>query len=81
MAQFILVIDTGNASFDDLPGEETARILRGVALQLEENHPYDLPRIHQSIRDTNGNKVGSYVEKPRDWFPEGPNNLIGIPRA
>jgi hypothetical protein len=69
--RFELTIDTGNAAFHDddgpRPAPELARILREVADDIEGTGavPYrrsDDGRLHaeQTIRDINGNRVGSY---------------------
>jgi hypothetical protein len=59
---FKLEFSIDNAAFADNPGAEIARILRGIAVQVEAHGP-DVRPI--SIRDINGNVVGSYgVEIP-----------------
>lgn len=67
MRKFELFIEMENASFGYTPTEreaEVSRILREVADQLDRmgcrlNYAED-------IRDINGNKVGSWVEKQED---------------
>lgn len=78
MAQFIIAIDTGNAAFDDCPGMVMADLLRGIALNLEAEFPEALPKMTETIRDTNGNSVGNYCERPDGYeFGKGPYNLTG----
>ena len=48
-------INMDNAAFED--GDELSRILRTVALTLEDHNEPD----HETIRDINGNTVGKWV--------------------
>lgn len=50
---FALTIKTDNAAFQDFPAEEVARILRRIAIALEQDGE-PCP-----ITDGNGNTVGS----------------------
>jgi hypothetical protein len=59
MAKFKVEIDTDNAAFEDDLGTEIARILTGVIRdcgQLSHGH-----YVTQSLRDTNGNRVGKFT--------------------
>lgn len=60
--EVVLVIDTGNAAFDDAPEGEVVRILRAAASRIEVG---DWPA---GLLDINGNRVGNlvdnYVEPP-----------------
>jgi hypothetical protein len=56
---FTLKIDTGNAAFDETPGEEVARILRDVATALERG------TRGAPLHDSNGNRVGRFDLKGR----------------
>ena len=51
---FKMYIDTANAAFDDGAELETARILREIADKL------DAGELENSVRDFNGNKVGTF---------------------
>lgn len=55
---FVLSVNIGNAAFQDGCGAELARLLREVAQDIEDA---DVNSIHGSLRDHNGNKVGSYT--------------------
>jgi len=50
--QVRIVIETGNAAFDDAPATEIAAILRRMADRIEETGLLPVPR------DSNGNKCG-----------------------
>ena len=52
-----IVIETGNAAFDDGPATEVAAILRRMADRMEETGVLPAPR------DSNGNTVGSVTIK------------------
>lgn len=52
--RFQLYIDTGNAAFEDNPGDELARILEELARDLRENGLLEV----ENLRDVNGNTVG-----------------------
>lgn len=51
--RFTIVIQTGNAAFEDAPATEVARILRAMADRMESCGMLPVPR------DANGNKCGS----------------------
>jgi hypothetical protein len=53
MERITIVIETGNAAFEDSPTIEIARILRAMADRIES---CGLPPVP---RDANGNKCGS----------------------
>lgn len=56
--RFTIVIETGNAAFEDSPTEELAQVLERMAARVREAGELPVPR------DSNGNKVGSVtVEK------------------
>lgn len=67
---FTLTIDTGNAAFDDA-GPELARILRELAARLEPGLTCD---GGADVRDTNGNRVGSWGFKA----PKEPETLAAF---
>lgn len=50
--------DSGNAAFEDDPVEETVRILRTIARQIESGRTGE-----QTVHDVNGNSIG-------EWFFE-----------
>lgn len=52
MKKVTISIDCANAAFDDVPCFEVAKILRHLAAK------FDSGIIPQTIRDSNGNKVG-----------------------
>lgn len=57
--QIKITIDCDNAAFDDMPGMEVSRILKGIAGRMLYGIPKD-----EVIMDINGNKVGKVeVEK------------------
>lgn len=64
MARYVVTIETDNAAFEDAGVEtEIARILRGLANDVEQNHPDwtrrpHTPRLWEVLRDRNGNAVG-----------------------
>ena len=66
-------ISTDNDAFKPNPGQELARILRGIAKQLEEqgcpDHTYSMP-----IFDINGNTVGSMGMDIFDELKKVPKN-------
>lgn len=51
---------TDNASFDDAPASETARILREIARKIETGEDLGGARI----RDDNGNTIGHWELRP-----------------
>ena len=51
-----LHFDMDNAAFEDMPGQEAARILRDAARKIEGTEPTDRGRF--PLTDSNGNKVG-----------------------
>ena len=53
-----LKINTENQAFDQAEGQEVARILRGLADQVE--HLDKLQECQLPLRDLNGNTVGYY---------------------
>lgn len=53
--KFKLEIFCNNASFEDHPNEEVARILRETAQKLEDG------RNHFPLLDANGNRIGQVV--------------------
>ena len=53
-----LKINTDNQAFDQAEGQEVARILRGLADQVE--HLDKLQECQLPLRDLNGNTVGYY---------------------
>lgn len=57
-----ITIETENAAFSEYPDCEVARILKKLAMLLEDCAPEHL--VDQTIRllDINGNCVGAYVE-------------------
>ena len=55
MGKFVLTIQTDNAAFDPIE-DELARILRSIADDLIDYGPW----AGGTIRDINGNPVGSY---------------------
>lgn len=63
---FILWLDTSNSAFDD-PTAEIARILREVAAEIEEFATDD--HFSLDLRDMNGNTVGFFEYRPRDYQP------------
>jgi hypothetical protein len=75
---FKLQIETGNAAFQDNPGQEIARILREVADQIEGHGPRTslCPAWFNNgqeqgwqtahVLDGNGNRVGHHSHKPAD---------------
>ncbi len=56
--KFKIEIECNNAAFGDLPGFEVARLLRGVADEVDERDI--LPGETGPLRDYNGNRVGFY---------------------
>jgi len=50
-------INMDNAAFEDYASEETARILREMADQVEKNHHFS-PGFSIPARDINGNECG-----------------------
>lgn len=58
MSVFKIEISTDNAAFQDDPGAEVARILREVAERVEAGE------LSRTVRDYNGNGVGSF------WFED-----------
>ena len=58
---FQLVFETVDAAFDGAPATEVVRILREVAVRIEEDGELD-----GTVRDLNGNTVGHYVLKHKD---------------
>lgn len=59
--KFKIKIETGNAAFEDNPGFEIARILRGVITQLGQNELPDLDGV--KLYDEQGNSVGKITVK------------------
>jgi hypothetical protein len=61
-AVFTVTIETGNAVFEDYPGEELARILRGLADHVEGQQAERAPGAKRvgPLRDVNGNTVGQW---------------------
>jgi hypothetical protein len=55
MREFHVTMSVDNDAFTELPEHEIARILRSVAIQLEQN---GLPMVTYGVRDINGNVVG-----------------------
>ena len=55
--KFTLTLTCDNAAFEDRPSEEIARILRAAASRIEATD-----ELRGSLRDINGNTVGSYEE-------------------
>lgn len=51
--RFTIVIETGNAAFEDSPTEELAKTLERMATRVRESGIMPAPR------DSNGNTVGS----------------------
>ena len=58
-----LKINTENQAFDQAEGQEVARILRGLADQVE--HLDKLQECQLPLRDLNGNTVGYYQTWPQ----------------
>lgn len=52
-ARITIVIETGNAAFDDAPASEISRILRAMADRMESHGMLPAPR------DANGNTCGT----------------------
>ena len=55
-----IVIETGNAAFEDRPGGEIADILRNLAAVFARQ---GIPGGH--LRDSNGNRCGSVTISPQ----------------
>ncbi len=55
MERITIVIETGNAAFDDSPASEIARILRELAEKFEQYGG----RQFEKLYDVNGNRCGS----------------------
>lgn len=55
---FTLTIETDNAAFGDEPSYELSRILLEVAEKVGAGH------TRGTVRDENGNRVGSFEVKP-----------------
>jgi hypothetical protein len=51
-------INSGNAAFQEDPHREVARVLKGVAKELENGPLHDLSVMH--LFDVNGNRVGHW---------------------
>ena len=58
--EFQLTINMDNAAFDDDLGGELARIVRHVARRLEDDSVTGDLLSKCSVRDANGNTVGSW---------------------
>ena len=58
---FKLEIETTNSAFDPYPSEEVARLLEIAA------HRVSAGEDSGSLRDYNGNKVGSFKFTPEDF--------------
>ena len=65
MARFTVQLSTDNLAFEDDPGYELARILRGIADDISNGREYDM---FQTIFDANGNDVGRYALKPESYY-------------
>jgi hypothetical protein len=63
MATFKIEIDCDNAAFE-YPAPELADILEHVGGCLRTGHLY--PNAAQWVRDSNGNRVGTYKYENRD---------------
>ena len=72
-----LKINTENQAFDQAEGQEVARILRGLADQVE--HLDKLQECQLPLRDINGNTVGYY----QTWTDQGKSQgaVISSPYA
>jgi len=57
--RFTLSIDCDNAAFDEIHGDEVARILRDTARRLEGSPLRD--GESGALRDINGNEVGQWL--------------------
>lgn len=53
-----IVIETGNAAFNDAPASELANVLRAMADRIE------VAGIPPAPKDSNGNVVGSVTVEP-----------------
>jgi hypothetical protein len=58
---FKLTIETGNSAFESRPEKEIARILRELAIAVENDGLHNQPF---KVRDVNGNTVGQATFKP-----------------
>lgn len=68
MAKFTLEINTDNAAFEYDVAGEVARVLRHAADKVEE---YGLTGVTAySLRDFNGNRVGSYEYEGEDGYDD-----------
>ena len=77
IAMLKLKIDTDNLAFDQAEGQEVARILRGLADQVE--HLDKLQECQLPLKDINGNTVGYY----QTWTDQGKSQgaVISSPYA
>jgi len=71
-----LKINTENQAFDQAEGQEVARILRGLADQVE--HLDKLQECQLPLRDLNGNTVGYYQTWPQPGIDQA---VISSPYA
>ena len=77
IAMLKLKINSDNQAFDQAEGQEVARILRGLADQIE--HLDKLQECQLPLRDLNGNTVGYY----QTWTDQGKSQgaVISSPYA
>jgi hypothetical protein len=57
--RFFVEIETDNAAFEDSPGSEIARILRGIASRVQDVRG-EVADEEFRVMDVNGNKVGTW---------------------
>jgi hypothetical protein len=61
--KYVITINTSNAAFDDSTSAELEWILQRLAREL---HSTYVPPAHMTLRDSNGNPVGTAVYQNED---------------
>ena len=61
--QYVIKISTNNAAFDDSVSSEIEWILQRLARELHSSYA---PPAHITLRDSNGNPVGSATYQPEE---------------
>jgi hypothetical protein len=73
VSMFTITMRMGNEAFTDYPGEELARILRGLADHVEGQTAQRPPGAKRAgrLRDINGNTVGTWKWSGKATLTDG----------